>query len=176
MVGGAICRALDARGYRHLVTRTHKHLDLTRQSETESFFAAESPEFVIVAAARTGGTAANDSLRWDFIRDNLLIAANVIDVARQNNVQRLVFLGSSCIYPKNCEQPIREEYLLGGPLESTNQPYAIAKVSAVEMCASANDQHGTQYVKLMPTNLSTVFATTSTRSRVTSCSHDSPAR
>jgi GDP-L-fucose synthase len=153
LVGSALVRALQAQGYSNLVTRTHAELDLTRQAEVEAFFAAERPQYVFLAAARVGGIRANDVYPADFIRDNLAIQCNVIDAAFANGVERLLFLGSSCIYPKHCPQPMREDHLLSGPLEPTNRPYAIAKIAGIETCWSYNRQHGTRYLAVMPTNL-----------------------
>ncbi|GGY15645.1 GDP-L-fucose synthase family protein [Paludibacterium paludis] len=153
MVGGAIVRELQRQGYHNLITRTHEELDLTRQADVEAFFAAERPQYVFLAAAKVGGIHANNVYRADFISQNLMIQTNVINAAWQNDVERLLFLGSSCIYPKECPQPIKESYLLTGPLESTNQPYALAKIAGIEMCWSFNRQHGTRYLAVMPTNL-----------------------
>ena len=153
LVGSAVVRRLERGGYSHIVTRTRATLDLRRQSDVEAFFAAERPEFVVLAAARVGGILANDTYRYDFIRDNLQIQTSIIDAAFRSGVQRLLFMGSSCIYPRNCPQPMREEYLLTGPLESTNEPYAIAKIAGLKMCESMNAQHGTKYIAVMPTNL-----------------------
>jgi len=153
MVGSAIVRQLAARGYAHLVTRELDALDLRRQAATEAFFATERPEFVIVAAAKVGGILANDTYRADFIRDNLQIQTNLIDAAYRHGVQRLLFLGSSCIYPRDCAQPITEEALLTGALEPTNEPYAIAKIAGLKLCEAYNAQYGTRYLSVMPTNL-----------------------
>lgn len=153
LAGSAIVRALRARGHHNLLLRTHSELDLTRRDETFSFFAEEAPEFVILAAAKVGGIRANDSYPADFIRENLLIQTNVIDACWKHGVKRLLFLGSSCVYPRDCPQPIREEYLLTGPLEITNRAYAIAKIAGIEMCDAYNRQHGTEYICAMPTNL-----------------------
>lgn len=153
MVGGAIVRALQRQGYHNLITRTHAELDLTRQADVEAFFAAEKPQYVFLAAAKVGGIHANNVYRADFIQQNLLIQSNVIGAAWQQGVERLLFLGSSCIYPKECPQPIRESYLLTGPLEQTNQPYALAKIAGIELCWSFNRQYGTRYLAVMPTNL-----------------------
>jgi GDP-L-fucose synthase len=153
LVGSALMRRLDDAGYRDIVTRSHEQLDLTRQADVERFFETQRPEFVLLAAARVGGIHANDTFRGEFIRDNLLIQTHVIDAARRHGVQRLLFLGSSCIYPRECPQPMREEHLLTGPLEETNKPYAVAKISGLEMCESFNDQYGTRYLGVMPTNL-----------------------
>ena len=146
-------RNLEQRGFTNLVTRTHAELDLTNQQAVEDFFAAEKPEYVILAAAKVGGIHANNTYPAEFIRDNLVIQTNVIHAAWKNNVTRLLFLGSSCIYPRDCPQPMKEEYLLTGPLEATNRPYAVAKIAGIEMCWSYNRQYGTQYLAVMPTNL-----------------------
>ncbi len=153
LVGSAITRELLQRGYTDLLTRTHAELDLTNASPVQSFFEAERPEFVILAAAKVGGILANDTYPGNFLRENLEIQLNVIEASRLNGVKRLLFLGSSCIYPKLCPQPIKEEYLLTGPLEPTNRAYALAKIAGVEMCWSYNRQYGTQYVAAMPCNL-----------------------
>jgi GDP-L-fucose synthase len=153
LVGSAITRTLVAQGYTNLVYRTHQELDLTEQGAVREFFASEQPRYVIMAAAKVGGIHANDTYRAEFIYTNLIMQANVIDAAYRNGVQRLLFLGSSCIYPRECPQPIREEYLLTGPLEHTNEPYAVAKIAGIKMCEAYNDQYGTRYVSLMPTNL-----------------------
>lgn len=153
LVGSALARRLETRGYNNIVGRTHAELDLRKQSDVQEFFAAEKPEFVILAAAKVGGIHANSTYPAEFIEDNLLIQNNVIHNAWKNNVKRLLFLGSSCIYPKACLQPIKEEYLLTGPLEPTNRPYALAKIAGVEMCWSYNRQYGTRYLAAMPTNL-----------------------
>ena len=153
MVGSAILRRLMARGVDGIITRSHAELDLTDQAAVARFMRAERPEVVILAAARVGGIHANDSFPADFIRDNLLIACNVIGEARAAGVQRLLQLGSSCIYPREAAQPMREEALLTGTLEPTNEPYAIAKIAAIKLCESCNRQHGTDYRSVMPTNL-----------------------
>ena len=153
LVGSALMRTLQAQGYRNLLVRTHAELDLTDQATVESFFAAERPDYVFLAAARVGGILANNRYPAEFIRDNLAIQTNVIHAAWKNGVKRLLFLGSSCIYPKHCPQPMREEYLLTGPLEPTNRPYAIAKIAGIEMCWSYNRQYGTYFLAVMPTNL-----------------------
>lgn len=153
MVGGAIVRQLNALGYHNIVTRTHAELELANQAAVNAFFEAEKPQYVFMAAAKVGGIHANNTYRGEFIYQNMMVQNNVIHAAYQNGVDRLMFLGSSCIYPKEAPQPIKEEYLLSGPLEQTNQPYAIAKISAVEMCWSYNRQYGTQYLAVMPTNL-----------------------
>jgi len=153
LVGSALVRNLQAKGYSNLLTRTHTELDLTDQQAVEAFFIQEKPDYVFLAAAKVGGILANNAYPAEFIRDNLAIQTNLIHAAYQNNVKRLLFLGSSCIYPKLCPQPMKEEYLLTGPLEATNRPYALAKIAGVEMCWSYNRQYGTQYLAVMPTNL-----------------------
>ena len=153
LVGSAIVRNLRAKGYDNLLLRPHAELDLTEQQATEAFFAAERPEYVFLAAAKVGGILANNTYPAEFIRDNLAIQTNVIEAAHRNGAKRLLFLGSSCIYPRDCPQPIREEYLLTGPLEPTNRPYALAKIAGIEMCWSYNRQYGTKYLSVMPTNL-----------------------
>jgi len=153
LVGSAILRALRTRGYENLVLRSKAELDLTDQAATRAFFASEQPELVILAAARVGGILANSEQPYEFIHDNLAIELNVIDAAFRHGVRRLLFLGSSCIYPKLAPQPLKEEYLLTGPLEETNRPYALAKIAGIEMCRSLNREYGTDYLSLMPTNL-----------------------
>ncbi len=153
LVGSALMRQLEAHGYRNLVTRTHAELDLTDQAAVRAFFAAEKPEYVFLAAAKVGGIHANNTYPAEFIHQNLAIQTNVIHESWRNNVKRLLFLGSSCIYPRDCPQPIKEEYLLTGPLEPTNRPYALAKIAGIEMCWAYNRQYGTQYLAAMPTNL-----------------------
>jgi len=153
MAGSALIRRLRASGYDNLITRTHAELDLRDQAATRAFFCAEKPEFVFLAAAKVGGIQANNTYRADFLYQNLMIEANVIQSAYEARVDRLLFLGSSCIYPRECPQPIREEYLLTGPLEPTNEPYAIAKIAGIKLCESYNRQHGTHYASVMPTNL-----------------------
>jgi GDP-L-fucose synthase len=153
LVGGAILRAFREHGYRNLVFRSHSELDLTNQDQTRAFFAQERPEVVILAAARVGGIMANWTAPYEFIYENLAIEMNVIHEAFRTGVQRLIFLGSSCIYPRLAPQPLKEEYLLTGPLEETNRPYAVAKIAGIELCRSLNREYGLQYVSLMPTNL-----------------------
>ena len=153
LVGTAITRGLQGRGYKDLLTRTHAELDLTDSLAVQNFFASEKPEYVILAAAKVGGILANDTYPADFLRVNLEIQLNVIEASREAGVKRLLFLGSSCIYPKFCPQPIKEEYLLTGALEPTNRAYALAKIAGVEMCWSYNRQYGTKYVAAMPCNL-----------------------
>ncbi|HRH79719.1 MAG TPA: GDP-L-fucose synthase [Thiobacillaceae bacterium] len=153
LVGSALLRNLRAQGYANLLTRTHAELDLTDQAAVEAFFAAERPDHVFLAAARVGGIHANNAYTAEFIRDNLAIQTNIIHAAWKSGVKRLLFLGSSCIYPKLCAQPMKEEYLLTGPLEPTNRAYALAKIAGVQMCWSYNRQYGTRYLAVMPTNL-----------------------
>jgi len=153
MVGSAICRRLAAGGYPAVVTRTHAELDLLDQRDVHAFLADERPDYIFIAAAKVGGIQANDTYRADFLYQNLQIEANLIHGAHLAGVQRLMFLGSSCIYPRDCPQPIREEYLLTGPLEQTNEPYAIAKIAGIKLCESYNRQYGRRYVSAMPTNL-----------------------
>ncbi len=153
LVGSAIMRKLQGKGYTNICTRSHAELDLTNQAMTADFFARERPAFVFLAAARVGGILANNTYPAEFIRDNLAIQTNIIHAAWRNRVTRLMFLGSSCIYPKNAPQPMREDCLLTGPLEPTNRPYALAKISGIEMCWSYNRQYGTRYLAVMPTNL-----------------------
>lgn len=153
LVGSAIERELRRLGYRNIITRTRTGLDLNNAPAVQAFFAQERPEYVFLAAAKVGGILANNTYPADFIRENLQIQSNVIEASRQAGVKRLLFLGSSCIYPKLCPQPIKEEYLLTGPLEPTNRPYALAKIAGIEMCWSYNRQYGTQYLAAMPTNL-----------------------
>jgi GDP-L-fucose synthase len=153
LVGSAIMRALNRFGYENLVFRTHSELDLTDRSTVRAFFQQEKPEYVFLAAAKVGGILANDTWPADFIRENLEIQTSVIDASYRNGVKRLLFLGSSCIYPRLAPQPMKEDYLLTGPLESTNRAYALAKIAGIEMCWSYNRQHGTKYLAAMPTNL-----------------------
>jgi GDP-L-fucose synthase len=153
LVGSAICRGLEQRGYTGLLLRTHGELDLADRTVVRDFFARERPEYVFLAAAKVGGILANDKYPADFIRENLEIQTNVIDASYRNGVKRLLFLGSSCIYPKLAPQPIKEECLLTGPLEPTNRAYALAKIAGVEMCWSYNRQFGTRFLAAMPTNL-----------------------
>ena len=153
MVGSAIVRRLAAAGYLNVLTRTHADLDLTKQASVEQFLKHEKPDYVFLAAAKVGGIHANNTYRGEFIYQNLIMEANIIQAAWQAGVQRLLFLGSSCIYPRDCPQPILEDYLLTGPLEPTNEPYAIAKIAGIKLCESYNRQYGTQYVSVMPTNL-----------------------
>lgn len=153
LVGSAIVRRLQGAGYNNLVVRTHAELDLTNQQAVQAFFAEEKPEYVFLAAAKVGGIGANSTYPAEFIYINLAIALNVIDAAYQHGVKKLLNLGSSCIYPKLAPQPMKEEYLLSGPLEPTNEPYAIAKIAAIKLCASYNRQYSTNFISLMPTNL-----------------------
>ena len=153
LAGGAILRGLEAAGFGNILTRTHAELDLCNQAAVEAFFAAERPEFVFLAAARVGGIHANATYPADFIRDNLIIQTNVIHAAWHAGVRKLCFLGSSCIYPRLAPQPMREEYLLTGALEPTNEWYAIAKIAGVKMCQAYRRQHGFNAISLMPTNL-----------------------
>ena len=153
LVGSALVRCLQTQGYTNIVARTHAELDLTDRVATEAFFAAEKPEYVYLAAAMVGGIHANNTYPGEFIFSNLSIQTNVIHAAYLSGVDRLLFLGSSCIYPRDCPQPIKEEYLLTGPLESTNRPYAIAKIAGIEQCWSYNRQYGTKFLAAMPTNL-----------------------
>ena len=153
LVGSALVRRLNAEGYQNIITRTHAELDLTRQADVEAFFAAEQPEYVFVAAAKVGGIHANATYPADFLLVNLQIECNIISAAYQNGVKKLQFLGSSCIYPRECPQPIKEEYLLTGPLEQTNEGYALAKISGMRMCSYFNRQYGTNYISVMPCNL-----------------------
>ncbi len=153
LVGSALMRRLAAKGYRNLFTRTHAELDLTDQAAVSAFFAKEKPEYVLLAAAKVGGIHANNTYPAEFIEQNLAIQTNVIHQAHLHGVKRLLFLGSSCIYPKLAPQPMKEEHLLTGPLEPTNRPYAIAKIAGIEMCHAYNRQYGTRYMAAMPTNL-----------------------
>ncbi|MDB4470703.1 GDP-L-fucose synthase [Deltaproteobacteria bacterium] len=153
LAGSALVRKLDSAGYTNLLTRTRAELDLTDQVATERFFQQERPEYVFLAAAKVGGIQANNTYPAEFIHDNLAIQTNVFHASYQFDVERLLFLGSSCIYPRDCPQPMREEYLLTGSLEPTNRPYALAKIAGIEMCWSYNRQYGTRYLAVMPTNL-----------------------
>jgi GDP-L-fucose synthase len=153
MVGSAIVRALKKQGHTNVIGRTHKELDLTNQNEVNKFFKEEKPDQVYLAAAKVGGIHANNTYPAEFIYDNLMVEANVIHAAWMNKVQKLLFLGSSCIYPKEASQPIQENALLTGKLESTNEPYAIAKIAGIKLCESYNRQYGVDYRSIMPTNL-----------------------
>ena len=153
LVGSAIVRHLEERGCSNLLTRTHSELDLTNQMEVQAFFKQEKPDYVILAAAKVGGIHANNTYPADFIYQNMMIEANVINSAYENKVKRLLFLGSTCIYPRAVEQPMREDALLTGVLEPTNEPYALAKISGIKLCESYNRQHGTDFRSVMPTSL-----------------------
>ena len=153
MVGSAIVRKLKELGYTKIVTKSRKELDLTNQFQVNQFFHFERPEYVFLAAAKVGGIKANDDFRADFIYENIMIQSNIIKASHDNGVKKLLFLGSTCIYPKHCTQPIKEEYLLTGLLEPTNDAYAIAKISGVKMCQSFNKQYGDNFISVMPTNL-----------------------
>ncbi len=153
LVGSALIRSLRANDYSNLLVRDHSQLDLTNQQATESFFQSKKPDYVFLAAAKVGGILANNLYPADFIRDNLAIQSNIIHAAWRYGVKRLLFLGSSCIYPKLASQPLKESYLLTGPLEPTNRPYALAKIAGIEMCWSYNRQYGTHFFAVMPTNL-----------------------
>ena len=153
MVGSAILRKLESEGFSNLITRNSKELNLTDQQKASDFFSTERPEYVFLAAAKVGGIIANSTYRADFIYQNLAIQNNVIHQSYLNNVKKLMFLGSSCIYPKMAPQPIREEYMLTGPLESSNEPYAIAKIAGIKMCEAYKSQYGCNFISVMPTNL-----------------------
>lgn len=153
MVGSAILRRLASAGYTNVITRTHADLNLVDQAATVRFLAEEKPDYIFMAAAKVGGIHANNTYRAEFLYQNLMIETNIVHAAWQAGVQGMLFLGSSCIYPRDCPQPIREDYLLTGPLEQTNEPYAIAKIAGVKLCESYNRQYGTQYASAMPTNL-----------------------
>ena len=153
MVGSAIVRQLEARGYANLLTRTRQEVDLNCQAAVLDFMRAERPDYIFLAAAKVGGIHANNTYRAEFIYQNLMVEANIIHSAWLAKVPRLLFLGSSCIYPRDCPQPIKEEYLLSGPLEQTNEPYAVAKIAGIKLCESYNRQYQTRYFSLMPTNL-----------------------
>ena len=153
LAGSALVRRLLAAGYENLVLRTRAELELTDAAAVERFFKAERPEYLVLAAAKVGGILANDTFPAEFIRENLAIQTNVLHEAWRAEAKRLLFLGSSCIYPRDCPQPMKEEYLLTGPLEPTNRPYAIAKIAGIEMCSAYNRQYGTQFLAVMPTNL-----------------------
>lgn len=153
MVGSAIFRSLKNAGYNNFAVRTSKELDLRNQQATMDFFEKEKPEYVFLAAAKVGGIWANNNYRADFIYDNLIIEANILHASFEHHVKKLLFLGSSCIYPKNAPQPMKEEYLLTGPLEDTNEPYAIAKIAGIKMCDAFRSQYGCHFISAMPTNL-----------------------
>ena len=153
MVGSAIVRLLETRGYERIVTRTSAELDLREQAAVRRFFSEERPTHVFLAAAKVGGILANDTYRGEFLYDNLIIEANVIEAARVQGVEKLLFLGSSCIYPRLAEQPLREDALLTGPLEPTNEPYAVAKIAGIKLCDAYRSQYGCDFISAMPTNL-----------------------
>ena len=153
LVGSAIVKNLESKGYTNIITRTHKELDLINQKSVEEFFEKEKPEYVILAAAKVGGIVANNTYRADFIYENLQVQNNVIHQSYVHKVKKLLFLGSTCIYPKNAPQPMSEDSLLASPLEYTNEPYAIAKIAGIKMCESYNIQYGTNFISVMPTNL-----------------------
>jgi len=153
MVGSAIARALTTRGYTNILSRTSSELDLRNQQAVADFFAEEKPDYVFLAAAKVGGIVANNTYRADFIYENLMIEANIIHQAHVQGVKKLMFLGSSCIYPKLAPQPLREDYLLTGLLEETNEPYAIAKIAGIKLCEAYHDQYGSNFISVMPTNL-----------------------
>jgi GDP-L-fucose synthase len=153
LVGSAIVRALEKKGFSNLLYKTSKELDLRNQAAVEDFFSTEKPKFVFLAAAKVGGIIANNTYRADFLYENIIIASNIIHASYKNNVTKLLFLGSSCIYPKMAAQPIKEEYLLTGPLEPTNEPYAIAKIAGIKLCETYREQYGANYISLMPTNM-----------------------
>ncbi len=153
LVGSALLRKLRSEGYENLITRSHQDLDLMRQADVEAFFESAKPEYVFLAAAKVGGILANSTDPADFIYSNLMVQSNVIHAAHKSSVKKLLFLGSSCIYPRECPQPMKEEYLLSGKLEPTNEPYAIAKIAGIKMCQAYNRQYGTRFISVMPTNL-----------------------
>ena len=153
LVGSAILRTLRKRGFTNLVCRTSKELDLRNQSAVEEFFDEERPEYVFLAAGKVGGIAANNTFRAEFVYDNLMIVSNVIHASYNYQVKKLLFLGSSCIYPKMAPQPMKEEYLLTGSLEYTNEPYAVAKIAGIKLCEAYRDQYGANFISVMPTNL-----------------------
>lgn len=153
MVGSAIKRELERQGYTNIITRTHRELDLTRQDQVEAFFAEEKPEYVFLAAAKVGGIVANEEALADFMYDNMILEMNVVHSAWKNGCKKLEFLGSSCIYPRMAPQPMTEDCLLSGPLEKTNEAYALAKISGLKYCEFLNRQYGTDYISVMPTNL-----------------------
>lgn len=153
MAGGAITRNLIKKGFNNIISRTSSELDLRNQAAVNDFFAAEKPDYVFLAAARVGGIMANNTYRADFIYDNLMIESNIINAAAKNNVTKLLFLGSSCIYPKLAPQPLKEEYLLTGLLEYTNEPYAVAKIAGIKLCEAYRSQYGCNFISVMPTNL-----------------------
>jgi len=153
LVGSAIERKLQSEGYSNIILRSHRELDLVRQAEVGDFFKTEKPDYVFLAAAKVGGIMANNTYPAEFIYENLLIETNVIHSAYETRVKKLLFLGSSCIYPRDCPQPMREDYLLSGKLEPTNEPYALAKIAGIKMCQAYNRQYGTRFISVMPTNL-----------------------
>lgn len=153
LVGSAIVRALHQKGYQNLILCDRAEIDLTNQAQVDSFFSFTKPDYVFLAAAKVGGIQANNTYRGEFIYNNLAIQTNVINSAKMYNIKRLLFLGSSCIYPRDCPQPICEEYLLSGTLEKTNEPYAVAKIAGIKMCEAYNAQYGTNFIAVMPTNL-----------------------
>ena len=153
LVGSSLMRNLKKKGFCNIVTRSLQELDLKRQADTEAFFDSEKPEYVFLAAAKVGGIHANNTYKAQFIYDNIIIASNVINSAHRYSVKKLLNLGSSCIYPRSAPQPLEEEYLLTGPLEQTNEPYAVAKIAAIKMCRYYNEEYGTDFVSVMPTNL-----------------------
>lgn len=153
LVGSAVVRALEAKGYTNLIYKTSKELDLRNQAAVEDFFNTEKPKFVFLVAGKVGGIVANNTYRADFLYDNLLIVANIVHAAFNNNVTKLLFTGSSCIYPKLAPQPLKEEYLLTGALEQTNEPYAIAKIAGIKLCETYREQYGANYISVMPTNM-----------------------
>ncbi|WP_298733689.1 GDP-L-fucose synthase [uncultured Chitinophaga sp.] len=153
MVGGAIKRRLETLGYQHIITRTSAELDLRNQAAVNDFFAEEKPDYVFLAAAKVGGIHANNTYRAEFLYDNLIMESNIIHAAYQQGVKKLMFLGSSCIYPKLAPQPLQESSLLTGPLEYTNEPYAIAKIAGIKLCEAYRDQYGCNFISVMPTNL-----------------------
>ena len=153
LVGSAIYKKFNENGYTNLITNDSKDLDLRNQNDVKKFFEKENPDYVVLAAAKVGGISANNKFRGEFIYDNLMIQTNIIHASYLNNVKKLLFLGSSCIYPKYSNQPIKEEYLLDGKLEETNKPYAIAKIAGIELCKSYNNQYGCNFISIMPTNL-----------------------
>jgi GDP-L-fucose synthase len=153
MVGSAICRNLESRGFKNIIKRTSQELDLRNQHAVQDFFALEKPDYVFLAAAKVGGIHANNTYRAEFLYDNLMMETNIIHASRVHRVTKLMFLGSSCIYPKMADQPLKEEYLLNGYLEATNEPYAIAKIAGIKLCEAYRAQYGSNFISVMPTNL-----------------------
>ena len=153
LVGSALIRTLEKNAYKNIITKTHNELDLCHQSSVDSFFHKEQPEYVFLSAAKVGGIHANNTLRADFLRDNLYIQTNVISSAAKYNVKKLLFMGSSCVYPQLCEQPMKESELLNGKLEPTNEAYSIAKIAGIMMCQSYNQQYSTNFISVMPSNV-----------------------